>query len=134
MVLLVIGTLIHITIGDSLVLEPDKGIVDPYAALTQRAMVVDGLDPISGLVVDAGFEAVRANCTNCHSGKLVTQNRMTRSGWHQTIIWMQQTQGLWDLGDQQKVILDYLEKHYAPTDVGRRANLILAQEEWYRLD
>lgn len=81
------------------------------------------LDKDTGLVVDGAFEIVKANCTACHSAALVTQNRMSRETWLETIRWMQEKQGLWPLMQNEVVILDYLEKHYSPTDSGRRKNL-----------
>lgn len=75
---------------------------------------------------------VIANCTGCHSGKLVTQNRATREGWRNMIRWMQETQNLKDLGEDEAKILDYLAASYAPADQGRRQNLKV--EEWYELE
>lgn len=83
----------------------------------------DILDKDSGFVVDTGIELVKAHCTACHSSALVTQNRMNRDTWLETIRWMQKKQGLWPLGDSEKVILDYLAKNYSPTKTGRRKNL-----------
>lgn len=80
----------------------------------------DNIDPVSGLVVDSGFEIVRAHCMACHSAKLVTQNRMTRENWLDTLRWMQKSQGLWDLGKNEKVILDYLAANYSPVPSSRR--------------
>jgi hypothetical protein len=77
-------------------------------------------DPITGLVIGEHYEIVRAHCTACHSGKLVTQNRMTRENWLTTIRWMQKSQGLWPLGAQESKILDYLELHYSPIESSRR--------------
>ena len=81
------------------------------------------IDKDTGFVIDKGFEIVKANCTACHSAALVTQNRMTRDTWLETIRWMQKTQGLWPLTTNEPIILDYLAKHYSPTDTGRRKNL-----------
>ena len=81
------------------------------------------LDPASGLVVDTGFEQVRAQCVACHSLKLVQQNRADRDGWLQMIRWMQETQGLWELGDKEPLIVNYLAKHYGPVASGRRKPL-----------
>ena len=75
---------------------------------------------------------VIANCTGCHSGKLVTQNRATREGWRNMIRWMQETQNLKDLGMDEEKILDYLSTNYAPAEQGRRQNLNV--EKWYALD
>lgn len=96
--------------------------------------VIDGIHVQTGLVFAEGFEIVRATCTACHSAQLVTQNSATREGWLQMIRWMQKTQGLWDLGKNEKPIVDYLAKHYAPEEVGRRANLDIAAIEWYILE
>ena len=54
----------------------------------------------SGFINDSGVSQVIQNCTQCHSAKLVTQNRMNKEGWEATIVWMQETQNLWDLGYQ----------------------------------
>lgn len=96
--------------------------------------VVDGIHVQTGLVYAEGFDIVRGTCTACHSAKLVTQNRATREGWKQMITWMQETQGLWDLGKNEPIILDYLATNYAPKEVGRRANIDIAAVEWYILE
>lgn len=93
--------------------------------------IKDGIHIETGFIASNGLEAVINNCTNCHSAKIVTQNRMTREGWLTTIRWMQKTQNLWDLGDQESIILDYLAANYTPENKGRRQNL--AVEEWYEL-
>ena len=96
--------------------------------------VENGIHVQTGLVYAENFDIVRGQCTACHSGKLIAQNRATREGWTQMIRWMQETQGLWDLGTNEPKILDYLETHYAPTEVGRRANIDVAAVEWYILE
>lgn len=96
--------------------------------------VVNGVHVQSGLIFADGFDIVRATCTACHSAKLVTQNRATREGWKEMIRWMQAKQGLWDLGTTEPIILDYLAKHYAPEDIGRRANLDVDAIKWYVLE
>lgn len=60
---------------------------------------------------------VQAHCSACHSLALVAQNRMTRQGWITTIRWMQEKQGLWDLGNAEVAIVDYLERNYGVTDI-----------------
>lgn len=96
--------------------------------------VENGIHLQTGLVYDKNFDIVRGQCTACHSGKLIAQNRATREGWTQMIRWMQETQGLWNLGINEPKILDYLETHYAPKEVGRRANIDVASVEWYILE
>lgn len=93
--------------------------------------VINGLHVESGLIADTGYKAVVTNCTKCHSSKLVIQNRATRDGWQSMIRWMQETQKLWDLGENETIILDYLSKNYAPEKKGRRAPL--KDIEWYEL-
>lgn len=95
---------------------------------------VNGIHVQTGLIYDEGFAEVRSACTVCHSAKLVTQNRATREGWRQMIRWMQETQGLWDLGANERIIVNYLAKNYAPEEVGRRANLDVSAIEWYILE
>ncbi|GAC07367.1 MAG: hypothetical protein ACW7DW_05675 [Paraglaciecola chathamensis] len=80
------------------------------------------IDSASGLVIQPGFEMVRAHCTACHSAKLVTQNHMSRERWLSTIRWMQKTQNLWPL-PQEDEILDYLSANYGERDMGRRSPL-----------
>ena len=81
-------------------------------------------DPETGLIVDPNLYMVKAQCTSCHSSKLIMQNQFTRDGWKQKIRWMQANHNLWDLGETEKQVLDYLEKNYAPTaTVARRAPL-----------
>ena len=106
--------------------EPE--VQDPHQGLE----VVDGIDLESGLMATGDYELVKKNCTPCHSGKLITQNKATREGWASMISWMQETQGLWDLGGNQDAILDYLESCYGPEHVGRRKNL--EKIEWYELE
>ena len=101
--------------------------IDPMDTL-----VIDGIHVQSGLVVDSNFVVVKSNCTNCHSGRLIAQNRATREGWKEMIVWMQETQGLWDLGESEETILNYLALHYAPKKAGRRAPL--TNIEWYELE
>jgi len=104
------------------------------AAATESDEVVDGIHVATGLVFAEGFDMVRGTCTACHSAKLVTQNRATREGWTEMIRWMQQKQGLWDLGKNEAVILDYLATNYAPEEIGRRANIDVDAIEWYVLE
>ena len=89
------------------------------------------IDPENGLIVDDNYTLVEQNCSACHSLKLVTQNKANREGWKDIIVWMQETQKLWDLGENEPLILDYLAKNYANTKTGRRKNL--EDIEWYEL-
>ena len=73
------------------------------------------VDPETGLVIDEHWELVKANCTVCHSAKLVIQMRGEREDWLEIIRWMQKTQNLRQFpGQIEAAILDYLVVHYAP--------------------
>ena len=80
-------------------------------------------DVKTGLVLAPGLEVVSTQCTVCHSARLISQNRADREGWLAMIRWMQKTQGLWPLGDNEDLVLDYLAANYGPVAKGRRARL-----------
>ena len=141
MILVVSGSLFYAATQErwaAWLADPDQeqqGPVIPEMPLAEEIpddLIVDGIHMRSGLKVDEGLTQMKANCLACHSGKLVAQNRLTRKGWKDLIVWMQETQNLWDLGDNETIILDYLERNYAPEEKGRRANL--KDIEWYVLD
>ena len=114
--------------------EPMAATVVPTAtSVADVPDTLDGKDVASGLRVGEGLSVVKANCLSCHSAKLVIQNRFTREGWHEKIVWMQETQGLWDLGDNEPIILDYLAEHYAPEARAARRQP-LTDIEWYQLE
>ena len=94
--------------------------------------IVDGIHVRTGLIDAPGLMLVVNNCTNCHSAKLVTQNRMSKEAWLTTIRWMQETQNLWNLGKNEDSIINYLATNYAPKHKGRRENL--TDIEWYELE
>ncbi len=75
------------------------------------------------LVEAPGVAAVERHCTACHSAMLVAQNHATRDGWKKLIRWMQSTQGLWPLDEDESVILDYLAENYGPLEHQRRPAL-----------
>ena len=63
-----------------------------------------------GLPPGEGVDLVLENCTACHSTEIIQENHMSREAWDKTITWMQEKQGLWELGKDRKIILDYLSK------------------------
>ncbi len=82
------------------------------------------IDPESGLKIAPGWEAVKRQCTVCHSAKLIIGQRGNRDTWLATIRWMQETQGLEEMDPKtERLILDYLATNYSPGFAGRRANL-----------
>ena len=103
--------------------------VDPIKI--DSAEIKNGIHEPSGLIADTGFVLVLNTCTRCHSIDIVKQNRATKEGWKDMIRWMQKTQGLWDLRENEEPILKYLAKNYASTNTGRRKNL--ENVVWYDL-
>lgn len=93
--------------------------------------IENGIHVRTGLIDAEGLMEVVYNCTNCHSSKLVIQNRMNKERWMATIRWMQETQNLADLGKNEEIIVNYLVTNYPPTAKGRRE--ILSNIEWYPL-
>ena len=90
----------------------------PAGALAQET------DPDTGFIQAEGWQATKANCTVCHSAKLVTQNSGSRNHWQSLIRWMQDTQGLWQFQpEMEATILDYLATNYGPKEDARRPPL-----------
>ncbi|WP_233195870.1 hypothetical protein [Aquimarina sp. MAR_2010_214] len=50
--------------------------------------IENGIHIRTGLVDAEGLMTVVYNCTNYHSAKIVTQNRMNAERWNTTIKWM----------------------------------------------
>ncbi|PWJ59577.1 hypothetical protein CLV98_102411 [Dyadobacter jejuensis] len=103
-------------------------------AIKNQTMAMDTLkkDAESGLYMDENLHIVKAMCSNCHATTIISQNKFTREGWLEKIRWMQANHNLWELGETEPVILDYLEKYYGPSkSYSRRAPL--TDIEWYRL-
>ena len=80
------------------------------------------IDAATGLRKTGDWELVRANCTVCHSAKMVTQQRASASQWRTTLRWMQATQNLWKFDPEtEERILAYLAENYPPSAGRRRA-------------
>ena len=100
---------------------PAEPAVDPA---TLAVAAEPELDAISGLKMTGDWEIVRANCTPCHSGKLITQQRGTAQQWLTMIRWMQQKQNLWQFDPvTEEKIINYLAENYPPGQLQRRAAL-----------
>jgi hypothetical protein len=90
------------------------------------------IDSTTGLKIAEGLDLVTAHCTGCHSSKLIVQFGSDKKGWLEKIRWMQQKQKLWDLGEAEPVILNYLANNYpAKIKLNRRNNLRI--DTWYKL-
>ena len=110
-----------------------KNVTPIYSAVEDdEDKIENGIHVRTGLIAAEGLMTVVNNCTNCHSSKLVMQNRMSAESWNTTIKWMQETQNLWDLGDDQKIIVNYLAMNYPPIAKGRR--MVLTNIDWYVLE
>ena len=103
---------------------------DPPEGKVKEATLPDST--MLGLIDDTGVLLVLQHCNACHSTQLISQNQMTKAGWKSTIRWMQATQNLWDLGEDEDIVLTYLAKNYAPSAIGRRQSLVV--EQWYLLE
>jgi hypothetical protein len=121
-----------ITFNAIVTFKPGERPKNQGQRIERRMTSLNGKDFATGLKIAPGWETVKANCLSCHSSKLIVQNRMTRDGWEKTIRWMQKTQGLGELNDNEAVILEYLGTYYAPQNTGRRKNL--ENIEWYVLE
>lgn len=122
-----------------LMIDPSLSAFKPKEATEYLALdeanedrIKNGIHVRTGLIEAEGLMEVVNNCTNCHSSKLVTQNRMSKERWEATIDWMQETQNLWDLGKNEAIIVNYLVTNYPPTEKGRRQ--ILTNIDWYELE
>lgn len=108
--------------------------VEEYAVVPSEDdfdKIENGIHKRTGLKDAEGLMTVVNNCTNCHSAQLVIQNRMNEERWRATILWMQETQNLWDLGKNEDIIVNYLVTNYPPQKKGRRE--ILRNINWYDL-
>lgn len=60
-------------------------------------------------------------CSGCHNTAIIRRSRFTREQWDGLMDWMAQTQGMAPLeGELRATIVDYLAKHFGPSQ-GRRA-------------
>ena len=114
-------------------------VPQPMRATQWPVMAADTgkIDAETGLIDDPNLMMVKSQCTACHSSKLILQHRFTRAGWTERIRWMQKYHKLWDLGESEKVVLDYLEKNYGPESASKAAifrRQPLQKIQWYKLD
>jgi hypothetical protein len=110
----------------------ETALIYSVVVVEDEDKIENGIHVRTGLVDAEGLMTVVNNCTNCHSAKLVIQNKMSAESWNAAIKWMQETQNLWDLGDNQEIIVNYLVTNYPFTAKGRR--MILKNIDWYTLE
>ena len=102
--------------------EPSPEPAETPVVQAEIADAEPALDPTTGLIMAEDWEIVRANCTPCHSAKLVTQQRGTAEQWLTMIRWMQEKQNLWPFDENtESRIIAYLANNYAPDAARRRA-------------
>jgi len=130
-ILVQIGALFLLYDPELTLLRTGKGSIVTEVKLDEDR-IENGIHVRTGLIDAKGLMNVVTNCTNCHSAKLVIQNRMNEERWNATIFWMQKTQNLWDLGSNQKIIVDYLVSNYPVKETGRRS--MLTNIKWYELE
>jgi len=58
--------------------------------------------------------------------------RTGKAQWKATIRWMQEKQGLWPLGANEEIIINYLTTNYPVLEKGRRQ--ALTNIVWYKLE
>ncbi|MDO5980638.1 monoheme cytochrome C [Flavivirga sp. MEBiC05379] len=126
------GGIMYKMINPSFLIFDKKEITETYVEAEDFDKIENGIHLGTGFKDDEGLQTVIVSCTPCHSAKLVTQNRANKEGWISIIRWMQETQNLWDLGNNEAIIVNYLAKNYAPEEKGRRDNL--EDVEWYDLE
>jgi hypothetical protein len=128
-------TIIYLITDPTLSLFKKPGLESEYVSAPieeDEDRIENGIHVRTGLIEAEGLMEVVYNCTNCHSSKLVIQNRMNRESWIATIRWMQETQNLADLGLNEEIIVTYLVTNYPPVKKGRRE--VLSGIEWYTLE
>ena len=132
---LMVAVILFIMVDPDLSTFKGSSVETTYVAVPEEDdydKIENGIHLRTGLKDAEGLMTVVNNCTNCHSAQLVIQNRMNRERWKATILWMQETQNLWDLGKNEDIIVDYLVSNYPPKKKGRRE--ILENIEWYVLE
>ncbi len=130
--LLLAAAVAYIQIDPTLSAFSDEIEVVETVAEVDDNLIENGIHVKTGLKDGESLMLVVQNCTACHSAKIITQNRADREGWKNIIKWMQETQNLWQLGDNEEKIIDYLVTNYPPQKKGRRA--VLTNIDWYELD
>lgn len=87
------------------------------------------IDPKSGLRIDpeGNWKLISASCSVCHSERLLTQQQLDRENWSKVIKRMQTQENLWDLGDYESKILDYLTTYYGASSQPKTQRVRRAQ-------
>lgn len=89
----------------------------PGVAAGSSEVATYPVDAETGLIMAPGWEMVKDQCNACHTSHIIPQNPGNRAVWRETIEWMIDTQGLWDLSDTWDPVLDYLSTYYNETGI-----------------
>lgn len=117
-VILVIVLMIPLSIALRSIIPPtETQVSDSPIPASHSNAIKEGLDVDTGLIAEGNYLLVKSTCTACHSSDLILQSKFTKETWVEKIRWMQRTQKLWDLGESEEPILDYLAKYYGPDSV-----------------
>ena len=93
-------------------------------ALAQAPWAAEETDRVTGLALEGDWQLVQANCTECHSALLITQNAGSRGIWQIRIATMRDTHGMDPLDAEiENRILNYLAEHYGQRQASRRPPL-----------
>lgn len=101
----------------TLIPQPKTPVLESTVASSHSNSTKEGIDVETGLIAEGNYLLVKSTCTACHSSDLILQSKFTKETWVEKIRWMQRTQKLWDLGESEEPILDYLAKYYGPDSV-----------------
>lgn len=83
------------------------------AVASQTVVAADDEALLESLPEGPGKEETFYLCHTCHSFLLVSQQRLSRAHWDETLDWMVEEQGMSEiLNEERELILDYLETHY----------------------
>jgi cytochrome c len=83
------------------------------AAASQPLVALDDEALLESLPEGPGKEETFYLCHTCHSFLLVSQQRLSRPHWDETLDWMVEEQGMPEIVDEEReLVLDYLETHY----------------------
>lgn len=90
----------------------------------QAPQAAEETDRVTGLALEGDWQLVQANCTECHSALLITQNAGSRGIWQIRIATMRNTHGMDALDPEiEDRILNYLAEHYGQRQASRRPPL-----------
>ena len=92
--------------------------------LAHAPRAAEETDRVTGLALEGDWQLVQANCTECHSALLITQNAGSRGIWQIRIATMRDTHGMDPLDAEiEDRILNYLAEHYGQRQASRRPPL-----------